>query len=237
MGFFRLSTGKLSLLIVASAWLVGSTTTIMAQELNPALSSATPDSVTRPRRAVITEETLKTANPQTLSEENESEESAKPKPRVFTNADFPSGKPVPTNRLGELGPELQRLQSSIDAKLGFPYRYHSQGEGAYDCSGFVWSVFRDVGVSFTRSCAAEYFHAFPPATPEQKTQFGTLIFFNGLGHIGIVKDANHFYHASTRVGTTLTKLNDYWKARITGYRVVPGLVAPSPELSASRNEE
>ncbi|HNG94720.1 MAG TPA: NlpC/P60 family protein [Acidobacteriota bacterium] len=237
MGSFRLSTGKLSLLIIASAWLVGATTTIRAQELTPTLSSATPDSATRPRRAVITEETLKTAKPETLSDENESEESARPKSRVFTNSDFPSGKAVPTNRLDGLGPELQRLQASIDTKLGFPYRYHSQGEGAYDCSGFVWSVFRDIGVSFTRSCAAEYYHAFPPATAEQKTQFGTLIFFNGLGHIGIVKDANHFYHASTSAGTTLTKLNDYWKARITGYRVVPGLVAPSPELSASSNEE
>ena len=41
----------------------------------------------------------------------------------------------------------------IQARFGIPYLYGSTGPNRYDCSGFVWSVFRDAGLEFTRASA------------------------------------------------------------------------------------
>ena len=36
-------------------------------------------------------------------------------------------------------------------RLGIPYKYGSSGPNRYDCSGFVWSVFKDAGLVFERT--------------------------------------------------------------------------------------
>ena len=68
----------------------------------------------------------------------------------------------------------------------------------------------------------------PEAKGEETTQFGTLVFFNGLKHIGIVRDADSFYHASRKQGVTLSYFSGYWERRITGYRRAPVSVVPTP---------
>ncbi|HZS43703.1 MAG TPA: C40 family peptidase [Blastocatellia bacterium] len=113
------------------------------------------------------------------------------------------------------------LMQSIESLLGTPYRYGANGDGyGIDCSGFVWRVYHQAGLDFQRTSAADMFYRFPAATDEQKTQFGTLVFFNNLGHVGIVKDKDHFYHASSHQGVTLSSFKGYWEDRIVGYRVV-----------------
>jgi hypothetical protein len=44
------------------------------------------------------------------------------------------------------------------------------------------------------------------------------VFFNGLGHIGIVADTNGFYHASSSQGVTYSTFKGYWGKRIVGFR-------------------
>lgn len=113
------------------------------------------------------------------------------------------------------------MMNSIKAKLGIPYLYGSTGPNRYDCSGFVWSVFNEAGFSFERSSAATYWNEFEPVTGDDRYKFGTLVFFNRLGHMGIVVDENGFYHASSSKGITYSKFEGYWGKRIVGYRRIP----------------
>lgn len=115
----------------------------------------------------------------------------------------------------------QRLMSAMQSKIGIPYRYGSDGPRSYDCSGLVWSVFQTAGLPFTRTSAGSYFKSFEPVYGEERYKFGTLVFFNGLGHVGIVIDENTFYHASSSKGVTFSPFAGYWSKRIVGFRRIP----------------
>lgn len=110
------------------------------------------------------------------------------------------------------------MQQSIHEKLGIPYLYGSEGPNRYDCSGFVWAVFGDAGMTFTRTSARSLWSMSEPVTGEDRFRFGTLVFMNGLGHMGIVADENGFYHASSSKGITYSKFDGYWENRIVGFR-------------------
>ena len=110
------------------------------------------------------------------------------------------------------------MQQSIYEKLGIPYLYGSSGPNRYDCSGFVWAVFGDAGMEFTRSSARSLWAMSEPVTGDERFRFGTLVFMNGLGHMGIVADEEGFYHASSSKGITYSKFAGYWQNRIVGFR-------------------
>jgi cell wall-associated NlpC family hydrolase len=114
-----------------------------------------------------------------------------------------------------------RLQQAIDAKIGIPYRYGSTGPSSYDCSGLVWSVFQSAGTVFERTSAGNYWQKFETVSEDEKFKFGTLVFFNKLGHVGIVADENGFYHASSSKGVTYSPFAGYWGKRIVGFRRIP----------------
>ena len=113
------------------------------------------------------------------------------------------------------------INAAIDQRLGARYSWGAAGPSAYDCSGFVWSTFKSVGVDFERSSARSLWARFAPATPDEQFKFGTLVFFRGLKHIGIVADEQGFYHASRSHGVVYSPFNDYWLSRIDGFRRVP----------------
>jgi peptidoglycan endopeptidase LytE len=115
----------------------------------------------------------------------------------------------------------QMMLAAIDTRMGAPYVYGSSGPRVFDCSGFVWSVFQSAGVNFERGSARDFWVNFSPVGEDEKYKFGTLVFFNNLKHVGIVADANGFYHASTSQGVTYSPFNEYWTSRITGFRRVP----------------
>ena len=115
----------------------------------------------------------------------------------------------------------QLMSSAIDQRLGAPYVWGASGPSRFDCSGFVWSTFQSVGIDFERSNARTLWARFAPAAPDEKFKFGTLVFFSGLKHIGIVADEHGFYHASRRHGVVYSPFSDYWVSRIDGFRRVP----------------
>lgn len=110
------------------------------------------------------------------------------------------------------------IMRGIQSRLGIPYLYGSSGPRRYDCSGFVWSVFRDAGIEFTRSSARSLWVAGTPVTGDDRFKFGTLVFLNGLGHMGIVADENGFFHASSSKGITYSPFKGYWEKRVVGFR-------------------
>lgn len=122
----------------------------------------------------------------------------------------------------------QMLSSAIGSRLGSRYVWGASGPRVFDCSGFVWSSFNEVGISFTRVSARNLWRTFQPASAEERYQFGTLVFFSGLTHIGIVADEHGFYHASRHNGVVYSPFNEYWLKRIDGFRRVP---LPGPALA------
>jgi cell wall-associated NlpC family hydrolase len=114
-----------------------------------------------------------------------------------------------------------RLMTSIQSKLGIPYLYGAEGPNRYDCSSFVWKVFQEAGISFTRTSARTFWNQFEPVYGGDRFKFGTLVFFNKLGHVGIVADENGFYQASSSKGITYSPFKGYWEKRIVGYRRIP----------------
>jgi cell wall-associated NlpC family hydrolase len=110
------------------------------------------------------------------------------------------------------------MQRAIFSRLGIPYLYGSSGPNRYDCSGFVWAVFRDAGIDFERQSARTLWAGSTPVEGDERFRFGTLVFFNGLGHMGIVADENGFYHASSSKGITYSTFKGYWQNRIVGFR-------------------
>ncbi len=115
----------------------------------------------------------------------------------------------------------QTLMNAIDSRLGSRYVWGASGPYVFDCSGFVWSSFHEVGINFTRMSARNLWGLFPAPTADEKFQLGTLVFFSGLTHIGIVADEHGFYHASRRKGVVYQPFNEYWLKRIDGFRRVP----------------
>jgi cell wall-associated NlpC family hydrolase len=115
----------------------------------------------------------------------------------------------------------QKLMFSIQAKIGIPYLMGSEGPNRYDCSGFIWKVFQEAGINFTRTNARTFWNEFEPVSGDDRFKFGTLVFLNRLGHVGIVANETGFYHASSSKGITFSPFKGYWEKRIVGYRRIP----------------
>ena len=138
-------------------------------------------------------------------------------------------KPKPTIDLAPvIGPSNSgflkfesQLMSAIDQRLGSRYRWGATGPNLFDCSGFVWSIYQATGVSFERGSARTLFARFEPVPEGQQFKFGTLVFFSGLRHVGVVADEHGFYHASRHHGVIYSEFNEYWLKRIDGFRRVP----------------
>ena len=119
-------------------------------------------------------------------------------------------------------PRFQQLISgAIDERLGSHYRWGGTGPNTFDCSGFVWATFHSVGIDFERGSARTLWGRFEAPAPAEQFKFGTLVFFSGLTHVGIVADEHGFYHASRHHGVVYAPFNDYWLSRIDGFRRVP----------------
>lgn len=126
------------------------------------------------------------------------------------------------NRSSRRNEEIEAsIYDAIMNRLGAPYRSNGTDERGYDCSGFVWSVFQEAGIDISRMSARTLWQTLPEATEEEATQFGTLVFFKGVNHVGIVRDEYSFYHASTSQGVVRSFYSGYWGDRVIGFRRVP----------------
>ncbi len=139
---------------------------------------------------------------------------AKPKPTIALE---PSTTPT-TDGFLKFEP---LLLAAIDQRLGARYRWGATGPDRFDCSGFVWSIFQATGINFERASARNLFARFEPAPDGEQFKFGTLVFFSGLKHVGVVADEHGFYHASRHHGVIYSEFDEYWLKRIDGFRRVP----------------
>ena len=109
----------------------------------------------------------------------------------------------------------------MQSHVGSSYHFNRTGPESFDCSGFVWRAFQDIGLNFQRGPARSYWATFEAPAENEQFKFGTLVFFSNLSHIGIVVDEKGFYHSARHGGVMYSPFNEYWLSRIDGFRRVP----------------
>jgi len=129
--------------------------------------------------------------------------------------------PTSTGATSGLADLFSGIKSAIERNLGRPYVWGATGQKSFDCSGFVWRVMYENGILVKRTTARKFYMMLKPATKEEEGNFGTLVFFDDLKHMGIIDSPQTFYHAQTDKGTNLSPMNSYWKKMVYGYRELP----------------
>jgi cell wall-associated NlpC family hydrolase len=99
-----------------------------------------------------------------------------------TNASIPPGR-----YSGVVGIAMQYL--------GVPYVWGGASPSGFDCSGFVMYVFAQVGISLPHYTVAQYNYPNSVSVPRSELEPGDLVFFAGLGHVGIYVGNGQFIHA------------------------------------------
>lgn len=106
--------------------------------------------------------------------------------------------------------------------LGVQYVWGGASPSGFDCSGFVMYVYAQVGVSLPHYTGAQWNYGVPVSRDQLEP--GDLVFFDGLGHVGIYIGGGQFIHApQTGDVVKISSLGESWYAqnydgarRITG---------------------
>jgi cell wall-associated NlpC family hydrolase len=96
--------------------------------------------------------------------------------------------------------------------LGIPYVWGGASPSAgFDCSGFVQYIYAQVGVYLPHHAASQYNYGVPVS--REQLAPGDLVFFDGLGHVGIYIGDGQFVHAPhTGDVVKISSLYDSWYA-------------------------
>lgn len=128
------------------------------------------------------------------------------------------------NYIGSEAPETPSttaaaIVATAKTCVGVRYKWGGESMSGFDCSGLVYYVFKENGITLGRTCKKQY----TAGTPISKSELqpGDLVFFQntyttGLSHVGVYIGDGQFIHASSD-GVMVSKLsNSYWAAHYYG---------------------
>jgi cell wall-associated NlpC family hydrolase len=106
--------------------------------------------------------------------------------------------------------------------LGVRYTYGGSSPATgFDCSGFVRYVYGHFGVRLAHSSFAQFTSGF--RVNRRALEPGDLVFFDGLGHVGIYIGHGRFIHAPhTGTRVSIAPLRGWYGARLDGARRLAG---------------
>jgi len=139
----------------------------------------------------------------------------------------PAAKPAPAAEPAPAAATVPRVAHIVELALmlqGAPYRDGGSDPSGFDCSGLVYYVFTESGVTLPRSARDQYTAGSPVGAGNIAA--GDLLFFatNGSGptHVAIAIDAVRFVHApNERTVVRVDALDTpYWRLRLIGARRV-----------------
>ena len=87
----------------------------------------------------------------------------------------------------------ERAVKLARAQLGVPYVWGGSSPAGFDCSGLVSWVYGRLGISLPHNAAALYDVGRPVPLSEMRP--GDLVFFSGLGHVGLYVGNGRMIHA------------------------------------------
>lgn len=145
---------------------------------------------------------------------------------------FPGRRP-PAQAPSVIGSPISALEPSAAATgygvsgtalqfRGVPYRLGGTDPNGFDCSGLVWYVFAQHGLSLPRT-VEDQFDVGDRVQPAE-LEPGDLVFFSttsrGASHVGIVIGGDAFVHAPSSNGVVrVERLSaSYWAQRFIGAR-------------------
>jgi cell wall-associated NlpC family hydrolase len=123
--------------------------------------------------------------------------------------DTPYDVPAPPPPDGSLASQVIAIAMQ---HLGTPYVWGgaSPSQG-FDCSGLTSYAYAQIGISLPHHAASQYNHGVPVS--REDLQPADLVFFNGLGHMGMYIGGGQFIHAPhTGDVVKISSLYDSWYA-------------------------
>ncbi|GAA3216024.1 C40 family peptidase [Actinocorallia longicatena] len=119
------------------------------------------------------------------------------------------------------GPASGNARKALDyafAQKGKPYGYGQSGPSRFDCSGLTMMAWKAAGVSLPHNAASQY-----SVTSNHRISFdnlepGDLVFFSGLGHVGLYVGNGKMIHAP-HTGTFVSVVSissGYYRSRFVG---------------------
>ena len=118
--------------------------------------------------------------------------------------------------------KAQILLSMARQYVGVPYVWAGRSPSGFDCSGFIYYVFDQLGYGLPRMADGQFEVGIPVS--RNSLEPGDLVFFEtyepGPSHVGIYIGNDQFIHASSGAGhVTVTPLNKtYYRDRYLGAR-------------------
>ena len=118
----------------------------------------------------------------------------------------------------------QKLVSTAKNYLGVSYVYGGASPSGFDCSGFVYYVYKLCGYSINRTASAQYSNG--TYVSRSDLQPGDIIIFynsamSAIGHSGIYIGNDQFIHSSSAQGkVVITSLSGYYSTHYYGARRV-----------------
>jgi len=91
------------------------------------------------------------------------------------------------------GTRASQVISLAMQHLGTPYVWGGSSPSGFDCSGLISYVYAQIGISLPHHAASQYNYGTPVAYED--LQPADLVFFSGLGHMGMYIGGGQFIHS------------------------------------------